>query len=236
MSNNHYAPAVGSKFYEDGRVRQFPGNTIICFADPQSPAYQEAEWVQHQLELQPYGDKFALLPPSSFHMTVFELICDQVREPNKWSSALALDAPLEETDQYFIETVATVTPPHNFRMRFDQLHIGTSGLSLGLLPADEETATVLRQYRDDVANATGVRSPDHDTYGFHLSLGYGIIALNELETHQLRQFAKHVNQRLNRTFGIFDTGQPILTFFDDMFSFVPANERQTLASRSSLTQ
>ena len=166
-------------------------------------------------------------------MTVFDLLCDQVRQPEKWSSALDLDAPLEETDLYFIETVANVTPPTGFRMVFDQLSIGTSGLSLGLLPADEETATAVYQYRDDLANATGVRSPDHDSYSFHLSLGYGIITLTDLEAHQLQQFAKHVNQRLNRTFGVFDTGQPILTFFDDMFDFVPVNQRDTLVSRSA---
>lgn len=233
MSDIHYAPAVGEKFYEDGRVRQFPGNTIICFAYPETRAYQEAEWVQQQLKQQPYGDKFALLPPSSFHMTVFELLCDQVRTPEKWSSALALDMPLEDTDQYFIDTVAKVTPPTNCRMVFDDFHVSYSGLMLGLLPADDKASTALRQYRDDLADATGVRSPDHDSYGFHLSLGYGIIKLNELEAQQIQQFAKHVNQRLNRTFGVFDIGQPMLTFFDDMFAFVPVDERHNLASRSS---
>jgi hypothetical protein len=233
MSDTQYAPAVGHKFYEDGRVRQFPGNTIICFADPQSPACQEAEWVQEHLKLQPYGDKFSPLPPSSFHMTVFELLCDQVRKPEKWSSALELDAPLVETDQHFIETVPTVMPPSNFQMVFDNFHVSKSGLSLALLPADDENAKAIRQYRDDLAEATGLRFPDHDSYGFHLSLGYGIVKLTDTETQQLQQFAKHVNQRLNRTFGIFDTGQPTLTFFDDMFAFVPVDERHTLVSRSS---
>ena len=101
MPDIQYAPAVGNKFYEDGTVRQFPGNTIICFADPQSQAFQEAEWAQQQLLRESYADKFAILPPSSFHMTVLDLICDQVRETEKWSSHLSLDAPLEEVDQHF---------------------------------------------------------------------------------------------------------------------------------------
>jgi len=233
MSDKQYAPAVGNKFYEDGSVRQFPGNTVICFANPESRVYQEAEWVQHQLQQQPYGDKFSLLPPASFHMTVFELVCDQVRTPEKWSSALELTTSLEDTDTYFIECVAQITLPTNCHMIFDKFHISVSGLSLALLPADDASATTLRQYRDDLADVTGVRSPDHESYGFHLSLGYGIVALTELETQQIQQFTKHVNQRLNRTFGIFDIGQPILTFFDDMFAFVPVDKRHMLASRSS---
>jgi hypothetical protein len=233
MSDNQYAPAVGNKFYEDGSIRQFPGNTVICFADPQSQVYQEAEWVQQQLQHAPYADKFAMLPPSSFHMTVFELICDQVRDPEKWSSQLSLGAPLEETDRYFMETVATVTPPTNFRMTFAQLNVGETGLSLRLQPADDETKTAIRQYRDNLAEATGIRFPDHETYAFHLSLAYRIIVLNDDEAQQLAQLAERINQQLSETFGVFDTGQPTLTFFNDMFAFVPIDERHTLASRSS---
>lgn len=236
MSDNQYAPAVGNKFYKDGTVRQFPGNTIICFADPQSQAYQEAEWVQQQLLKEPYADKFALLPPSSFHMTVFELICDQVRQTEKWSSQLSLDAPLEETDRYFMETVATVTPPSNFRMTFAQLNAGETGLSLRLLPADDETATSIRQYRDNIAEATGIRFPDHETYAFHLSLAYRRLKLTDDEAQGFEQLIERVNQRLHTTVGIFDTGQPTLTFFDDMFAFVPVDKRHTLISRSPQAQ
>lgn len=232
MSDIQYAPAVGNKFYEDGTVRQFPGNTIICFADPQGQAYQEAEWVHHQLQQAPYAEKFALLPPSSFHMTVFELICDFVRETSNWSSQLSLDASLAETDQFFIEKIANVTLPSNFRMTFERLNLGETGLSLRLQPADDETAQALSQYRDNLAEATGLRFPDHDTYGFHLSLAYRILMLTDDEAQQLEHLAERINQRLNQTFGIFDTGQPSLTFFDDMFAFVPLDKRHTLKNRS----
>lgn len=232
MTSLRYAPSVGQKFYENGRVRQFPGNTIICFADPQGQAYQDAEWVQSQLLQEPYGHKYAMLPPSSFHMTVFELLCDEVRVAEKWSSGLALDASLEETDDYFIETVAQVPSPDNFRMEFSHLNLGTSGLSLYLKPVDDDVEKALCDYRDTLAEATQIRFPDHDSYGFHLSLAYRIIELTEDEKQQEQQFAERMNQQLSETFGVFDTGKPTLTFFDDMFTFLPADKRHTLKSRN----
>lgn len=232
MSEIQYAPAVGSKFYEDGRVRQFPGNTIICFADPQGEAYRASEWAQKQIAQASYGDKFAMLPPSSFHMTVMDLLCDEVREKDHWSTHLSLDATLEETDQYFIKTVGQVPPPDNFRMTFSHLALGTIGLSLSLQPADDETAQALYAYRDKIADVTGVRFPDHETYGFHLSLAYRIVRLTDDEELQLKSLAEHIDEQLHKRFGLFDTGQPVLTFFDDMFAFYPVSQRHTLASRA----
>lgn len=233
MSETHYAPAVGDKFYKDGRVKYFPGNTIICFADPKSQAYQEAEWVQQQIVNEAYGNKFTMLPPSSFHMTVFELLCDEVRDEEHWSSHLSLDAPLVETDQYFIETVPQVKAPANFRMQFTGLGLGRSGIMLNLKPADDETHQAIWQYRDELSEVTGIRFPNHETYGFHLSLAYRIIQLSDDEETQLEQLARQVNQRLVETCDVFDTGQPMLTFFDDMFAFVPIDKRHTLKSRST---
>jgi len=231
MTEIQYAPAVGEKFYEDGSVRQFAGNTVICFADPESEAYQSAEWVQGQILSESYADKFTMLPPSSFHMTVFELLCDQIRTPDLWSSKLALDTPLIETDDFFIEVLEQVPRPDNFKVKFSGLHLGRSGLMFGLEPINDEMNRLMRGYRDRLAEVTGVRQPHHDDYGFHLSLAYRIIETTDAEEAQLEQLAQRIDARLNETFDVFDTGQPQLTFFDDMFAFVPENERFTLKSR-----
>ncbi|PJF33835.1 MAG: DUF1868 domain-containing protein, partial [Phototrophicales bacterium] len=178
-------------------------------------------WAQQQIAQEPYGDKFALLPPSSFHMTVMELLCDEVRQADHWSSHLPLDVTLEETDEYFIQTVAQVSPPDNFRMTCSHLALGNVGLSLTLQPADDATAHALADYRDRIATVTGVRHPDHETYVFHLSLAYRIICLNDEEELQLQNLAERIQPQLQERFGILNTGKPILTFFDDMFAFYP---------------
>lgn len=224
-----YTYHVGEKFYEDGSVRSYPGNTIICFARPASPIYQAGEAIQTGLMEQPYGHKFALLPPSSFHMTVFSLILDQQRVPELWSSRLSLDAPLEEVDQFFISAAATVEAPQ--RLRMCPTYLGGRGLSIRLSPADEMTEAALYTYRNALAAATGVRYPDHDIYKFHLTLAYQLMTLSEAETQAFADFRLGLDDSLRCDVGVFETEAPVLTFFDDMFRFEPIEKRNTLYSR-----
>jgi hypothetical protein len=228
---NTFTYHVGEKFNEDGSVRQYPGVTIICFAQPSDALYQAGVQVQEGLLQQPYGHKFALLPPSSFHMTVFSLILDAYREPAYWTPLLSLDAPLAEADAFFEERVATVPPPDKLRMCLT--YIGGRGLSFRLSPADEHTYDALRAYRGQIAQATGVRYPDHDTYEFHLTLAYNLRVLTDEEAQAFGRWRAAQGEALRCAVGVFAPPPPVLTFFDDMFRFVPSHERHTLVSRAA---
>ncbi len=218
-----YTSEVGRKFYADGRPRTFAGNTIICFVPPDSHIFHLGEWVQTQIRELPYAHKFALLPPSSFHMTVMELLCDEVRLPANWTFRLPLDAPLAQTDQFFINAVADIPPPAAMRLRFRET--ARRSFAINLEPADRETDQVLRTYRDQVAEATGVRFADHDSYQFHISLAYRLIELTEEEEDDLTQTLAYVNRHLHENFGLFQPPAPQLTFFDDMFHFATSPAR-----------
>lgn len=230
MTTPHYTQEVGRKFHPDGTPRLFPGNTIICFVAPTSPIGMAAHAFQAALGQLPIGRKFALLPPASFHMTVMELLCDQVRTPERWSSWLSLDAPLAAIDAFFLERLPAVPAP-------DGLTVCVTGVAhpdnlwLTLQPADDSTGAALRAYRDAVANATGVRFPDHDTYRFHLSLAYRLIALDPDEEQQLAALVRTWQPRLQAAGNRIALPPPLLTGFDDMTRFVPLTQPDTLVSR-----
>lgn len=232
MTDIRYTRSVNYKFYPDGSVHPFAGNTVICFTDPASHAYRQGEWVQDEFRKLPIAGKFTLLPPSSFHMTVCELINDVYRHPNKWTPNLPLDTPLEAVDQYFIERIPGLPTPSNFRMRCTGLE-GGGGLTIRLTPADDETAESIWTYRRAIAEATGLRPPEFDSYRFHMTLGYQIIELEPDEQAIEADFLATMSAHLPASFGIFDTGAPVLTFFDDMFAFVPVAERLNLRSRQA---
>ena len=155
--SNQPTTAIGQKFHADRTVRAFPGNTIICFMEPESHSYQQVEWLQTEMKKLPFAHKFGFLPPSSFHMTVMELLCDQVRVAERWSADLSLDAPLTEMDAFFMARVPPIAPPAALRMRFRE--ISQWSLALYLEPADEETAVSLQTYRNAVSEKTAVRFP-----------------------------------------------------------------------------
>ena len=90
-----YPRGVSSKFGVDGKVQHFPGNTIISHLSPSSDLYASMLVLHEKLLQSNLSSVITLLPPSSWHMTVFEGICDEVRKPGFWPSDLAVDAPLE---------------------------------------------------------------------------------------------------------------------------------------------
>ncbi|MEZ4514801.1 MAG: DUF1868 domain-containing protein [Chloroflexota bacterium] len=229
MHNQSFTSAVGQKFHPNGRVRTFPGNTIISFVPPNSPIFAHTSWVQAQIQALPFAHKFGFLPPSSFHMTVMELLCDQVRLPERWSDQLPLDAPLRDVDQFFTERVPHIPPPAALRMRFVEVAQYTP--TLNLMPDDEETAVSLQTYRNAIATATGVRFPDHDSYQYHISTAYRLINLSAAEEDQLAATLQPINATLRASFGLFAPPPPQLTFFDDMFAFYPIGQRTQLTNR-----
>lgn len=64
-------PARGGKFATDGSVQVWPGNTFVCHV--QTGASLDAlRALQEEVKLSRFARLFAFLPPSSFHMTVFQ--------------------------------------------------------------------------------------------------------------------------------------------------------------------
>jgi hypothetical protein len=222
VSPHRATPAVNTKFFPDGRVRRFPGNTIVCAVDPASPLHRACERVQERCRREVFREVFAYLPPASLHMTVFDLLCDQVRVEACWSRAIALDAPLECTDELLAKMLEQVVWPAAPRMRVTDLGQlgGDHTLHLRLEPADETTAESLRTFREEVSRATGIRHPGHETYFFHVSLAYPLRELGEAEGGAYRRFEAEMNERLSRSLGAVELGRPHLARFEDMFGFV----------------
>lgn len=216
-----YTGHVGKKFHEDGSPRKFPGNTIICHVPKESAQFSFLVDYQNRLKEQSWADKFSFLPPSSFHMTVFEGICDEVRKPRKWISALPLDASLEETDEYLKEKWAKIEKTSGFQMKARFISIG-SVITLNLMPKTAEEEKRIRDFRDTLSEQFGIRMPNHNRYGFHISFAYQIEKFNPLEMLKVAIFMWKEKSRVQNGFGILETNTPELTFFEDMTEFASA--------------
>ena len=217
--NTRHTPTVGRKFDADGTVLRFRGNSIVSTVGPELRPYFLLEAVQERLRTSPIADRFALLPPSSFHMTVFDLVCELVREPQEWSLRVPLEAELEEADRVFADALRTVPTPGPLNMRLERVHPGTVTCHVRVGPADLPTARALRDYRDAVAEATGVRRIHHDRYGFHISLAYLLRVLDEEEHRTYQRLTEEVTTEIAGEFGTLRLPEPELVFFDDMCEF-----------------
>ena len=215
---------VGIKFHEDGSVMPFSGNTIICFVAPDTRLMSELLWMRERLRAMRCADHIGFLPPSSYHMTTFELLTDYWRQPQRWTSALPLDAPIPATDAFFQAVVPRVPAPDAFLMRFSGVEPG-SPATMHLEPADEATRAALRAYRDALAAATGIRFPNHDTYQYHITLGYKLAEFDDAALTELNATLEIVNARLRASLPPFRLGPPQLVFFNDMAEFTLSPER-----------
>lgn len=222
--NRAFTHHVGIKFHADGTVMPFSGNTIICFVAPDSALLGELLWMRETLQAMRCADHIGFLPPSSYHMTTFELLTDHWRQPHRWTPALPLDAPIPTTDAFFQTVVPRVPAPNAFLMRFAGVEAG-SPATMTLEPADEAARASLRAYRDALAAATGIRFPNHDTYQYHITLGYKLVEFDDAAMTELRATLEIVNARLRTSLLPFRLGPPQLVFFKDMAEFTLSPER-----------
>ena len=221
MSAQQPAHAVGLKFDARGAPLPFPGCSVVCAVAGGSTLYAEAERVQRRYREAGLGELFAFLPPASFHMTLFDLVCHRVRQPARWSSELPLDAAMAQEDRFMAERLAhdqRPGPPAMKAVGLGELG-GDHTLRLHLQPADEQHAAALQAFREAASRVTGVRHPVHDRYAFHVSLAYPLVILDPDQEAQHRAVEADVTPRLRERLGRVTLDAPYLSLFADMFAF-----------------
>jgi len=187
------------------------------------PAYGALVELQDNARKAPAAAKLALMPPESFHMTVFDLHCLERNDPAHWSSKLPHGVSLRDADSFFCEAVSSVAGPDGIRMKC--MGLGTDRFFCLLLePLDAGQAARLGAYRDALSEATGIRFPDHERYQFHVTLAYHLRYLTDQEKAWMRS-------TLRLDLPDITLPSPEIVFFDDMYRFVPAPERNQLKTR-----
>lgn len=208
---------VGTKFNADGTVREFPGNTIACKLAPLSEAMAEFQWVREQLCICSAASNLGFLPPSSLHMTVFELLCDQVRSPSRWSQFLPLDLSLEEIDRFMDARFRCLRLPNAIHVSYAAIELGTA--IVARLEPSEADRKMLSQLRDNASMLTGIRFPDHDSYQLHVTMAYLLFELAPAQKRDLAETIRSIDRRLRRSLTAITMGTPQLLFFNDMAAF-----------------
>lgn len=221
----NYAPSVGQKFHQDGSVRTFKGNTFICHLD-KSQDYNQiielVEWAQNQFKAMKCADKYVFLPLTSMHMTVFDGVCDQVRNKSHFSSKVPRSQVINEITDYFLEELKKVQYLPNFQMKFSHVYnCEIGGTALGLVPENEQTVQYIKELRNTLSEVTGVRMPNFDSYAFHITLSYKVIMLNEEEKVELENTTRKVEQHLLENMPEFLLNKVDFCEFDNMFEFKP---------------
>lgn len=221
-----FPPPVGYKFTQDGRVKPFAGNTIICHLPQQGtgqPVFDHFLDIYRELPAMRFARKITALPPSSYHMTIFGGATDTGRRQDLWPRGLAADMPIGECSHILGERLkmATFDCALPLRMRIDEREPPDHDepLVIDLVPVDEAENRKLRRLRDELSTLLGIRAPRHDSYQFHVTLAYQTAWFDDSEQREYEQMTRHMRQHLRREIGVMELGAPEYCTFKDMFAF-----------------
>lgn len=213
-----YGTQIHKKFHTDGTAASYPGNTVVSDATPETHAYRVMTECLEMLRAEELDALFIPLPKDSYHLTVIRGVNDLVREGAYWPSALPLDAEMSAMDDYMEATIKRVPNPGPMRMRFGEAKITAEDFRISMLPADEAQAAILRQYRDRVADAVGLRLPGHDAYTFHITLAYTWHLPDAAQQKTIDELKEKMDKLLAEQ-PVVTLHPPHMAFYRDMLSF-----------------
>jgi hypothetical protein len=184
---------VGRKLNADGTVRGFAGNTFVGHIGQQGEdfaVFDKLLNIYRDVPRYSFAGKLALLPPSSYHVTVFGGLNEADRGTSGWPASLAPDLGLEVATQAWLHKLRT-RPRLNdaaflFELDSPPPNMSEGAPNIPLRPADDATAERLITLRDDLSRLTGIRRADHDRYQYHLTFGYLYRHLTAVQADELR--------------------------------------------------
>jgi hypothetical protein len=211
---------VGRKFDVAGAVLPFAGNTFICHVPQNSPAHAALTGASLALQAGSVGGAFRYLPPSSFHMTVFEGVCDVDRnaDTDRWPVGIRRDASVPEVSHSFEKACRTLVLAKEQRIRPTGIFGGCSVAISGRTPLAEAS---LRHTRRLLRNVTGIHRTDFKTYDFHITLAYPLRWLTEGEAVAVVDLSDRVFTRLSEQIAHITLGPVEFCTFDHMHAFFP---------------
>lgn len=215
-----YPRWIGQKFTPEGTVLPFPGNTVICHLPSNSPLQSALLTLYNDIQKQDFSSLFVLLPPSSWHMTLYEGVTDQIRTRNSWPGELALDTTLRQCHAHVASKLAdfhTSSLKLPIEMRIAGFEPLEDGVALKLEASRPETDTELRTLRDQLSETLQMRHPGHETYSFHLSMAYTLRHLTDDDRRtKIQAYLQQWQAKLPPD---FELGCPEYCVYDDMFAF-----------------
>lgn len=213
---------VDRKFFEDGKARPFAGNTIISQIPLRTPINEALTVVRNTIANYDFSRCLSLLPPSSYHMTVFEGVIDEKRMAPFWPNDVPRDASIQACTQHFIARLRNFFIDKNFKilMKIKDFDVyKDSGATVRLAPASSQESQKLRDLRDRLAQCLGIRSPEHDDYGFHITLGYLVQWMNAQQIRDYELVQKRCMAYLQKTLNVLELDCPRFCTFNDMLAF-----------------
>lgn len=208
------------KFSADGTVLPFAGNTVICRTPPQGLLSDKLRALHEALRNVSLRSKLALVPPESYHMTMFSGANDQNREASHWPAGVPLTVTIEECNRAVAERLTTfrlrAELPFRLKIASEEVRGYPTTCSLRLAGADEAAERNLRNVRRQLAVVYGCRLPTPDVYSFHITIAYCLRSFSKEEFGEYRSIMNSHRNSIAGALPVVEFGLPEFCTFPDM--------------------
>jgi hypothetical protein len=163
-------PRVGTRYDRQGRFLPEPGNTVVSHLVPGSAGERAVLAVRDRIRAMPDAASLAITPPASLHMTLFQGIIEYRREQPYWPADVAADTPIDAMTELYLQRLQGFQGLGPFAVKV----IDVTPFELTVAGATDADVRCMQAWRDALSGPFGYRHPDHNSYRFHITLGYMI--------------------------------------------------------------
>ena len=209
-----------NKFDDQGNTLPFPGCTIICNIPLNT--YLSNQIISFQKNIEKFNPEktYFYLPPSSFHMTLFDCCNLNTKNTNYWPSDIDPDMDYKDIAIELNKRIQKYIFPEELNLK---LKMFFGGYSIILEPYSEKDEKILRNCRDELSSLLKIKFENHQRYTFHITLGYILRELNQIEIKNLIEFNKNLSLDFSKKFSKITLTKPEMCIFKDMLEFKSIN-------------
>jgi hypothetical protein len=216
-----YTLSEKNKFDEKGNHLPYPGCSIICNIPLNT--HLSNEIISFQKNIENFNPKktYSYLPPSSFHMTLFDCCNLNTKNTNFWPSNVDPNMDHKDIAVELNKRIQNYIFPKKLNLK---LKMFFGGYSIVLEPFSEEDEKILRNCRDELSSLLEIKFENHQRYTFHITLAYILRELNKNEIKNLIEFNKQLSFDFSKKFPKITLTKPEMCTFEDMLEFKNINQ------------
>ena len=209
-----------NKFDDRGNPLPFSGCTIICNIPLNTNLSDQIISLQKNIVNFNPEKTYFYLPPSSFHMTLFDCCNFNTKNTNYWPSDIDPDMDYKDIAVELNKRIQNYIFPKEFNLK---LKMFFGGYSIILEPFSEKDEKILRNCRDELSSLLKIKFENHHRYTFHITLAYILRELNQTEIKNLIEFNKKLFFEFSKSFSKLTLERPEMCTFEDMLEFKSIN-------------
>ena len=218
---SYTSKGLENKFDEKGNPLPFPGCTIICNIPLNTHLSDQIRNFQKKIENFNPEKTYFYLPPSSFHMTLFDCCNLDTENTKYWPSNVDPNIDYKDIAVELNNRIENYIFPENLNLK---LKMFFGGYSIILEPFSEEDEKILRNCRDELSSLLKIKFENHQRYTFHITLAYILRELKKDEIKKLLEFNKDLYQEFDKKFPKIVLNKPEMSTFENMLEFKSINQ------------